>query len=104
MEEAKAMEAKNAAASKAAAVESRLRGLRKVQRQSLTIEDSEFLASANALADECDRAQRAVVSLQASQHLSLLADFHSDPARAVEETAAVHRQHTTWASMPGLLV
>jgi len=39
------MEAKNAAASKAAAVESRLRGLRKLQRQSLTIEDSEFLCS-----------------------------------------------------------
>ena len=102
------MEAKNAAASKAAAVESRLRDLRKHQRQSLTIEDSEFLASANALADERDLAQRAVVSLQerrqASQHILLLANFHSDPARALEETAAVNRQQTTWAGMPGLLV
>lgn len=102
------MEAKHAAANKAAAVESRLRALRRHQRESLTIEDSEFLASANALADERDRAQRAVVSMQerwqASQQLSLFSDFHSDHARAVEETAAMHRQQTTWAGMPALLV
>jgi hypothetical protein len=41
---------------------------------------------------------------QASQHILLLANFHSDPARALEETAAVNRQQTTWAGMPGLLV
>lgn len=108
MEEASALQANKAAAIKSAEVESRLRGLRQHQRQSLTIEDSEFLASANALAEERDRSQRAVVSLQerrqASQHLSLHFDFHNHPARVFEKTAALHRKQTTWTGMPGLLM
>jgi len=107
MEESKALEAQRAAADKAAAVENRLRDLRTHQRQSLTIEESEFLASADALADERERARRATVSLQerrqASRQLSLLADFHSDPARAGGDAAA-RRQLATWALMPDLLV
>ena len=108
MEETKSLEAKKAAADKAAVVEDRLRSLRASQRQSLTIEEAEFLASADALADQQESAQRATVSLQerrqASRQLSLLADFHSDRTRAGEAAAASRRQPTTWAMMPEHLV